>query len=106
MKEEKNDHIKQETDPEKAINAKYPKVRKSQTSEVPSQVATKNDNTPVEVTDWDIWTVHSYQHPKFLTVRAKEKGTTSLKIKNPSKVLICKPGTYSPETHGRLFDTM
>ena len=60
----------------------------------------------MEVTDWDIWTVNSYQYLECLTARAGEKGTTGFKVRNPSKVLICNPGTYSPETHGRLFNAM
>ena len=111
LKEENSDDerklSKQERDPEKATSTKRPKVVTTQASDVPSKVATKNDDAPVEVTDWDIWTVDSYQHPEFLTTRAGAKGTTGFKIKNPARVLICKPGgTYLPDTHGRLFDAM
>ena len=45
-----NGHIKQEQDPEKTINTKRPKATELQTSEVWSQMATKNDDAPVEVT--------------------------------------------------------
>ena len=48
----------------------------------------------------------SYQHPKFITVRAGATGNTGFKIKNPTKVLVCHPGSYSPDTHGRLFDAL
>ena len=86
--------------------SKRPRVIPEQASEVPSQVATKNDDAPVQVTDWDVWTVNNYQHPETLTVRAGKKGATGFQIKNPAKVLVCKPGTYSPATHGRLFDAL
>ena len=77
-----------------------------QASEVLSQVVTKNDDAPVQVTDWDVWKVDIYQHPDTLTVRAGEKGRTGFQLENSSKVLVCKPGTYSPDTHGRLFDAL
>ena len=48
---------KQEQDPEKAMSIKRPKVVTTQASDVPFQVSTKNDDAPVEVTNWDIWTV-------------------------------------------------
>ena len=73
-----------------------------QASEVLSQVVTKNDDAPVQVTDWDVWKVDIYQHPDTLTVRAGEKGRTGFQLENPSKVFVCKPGTYSPDTHGAL----
>ena len=87
-------------------DVKLSKCDTNLTSDAPSQVATKNDNALVAVTDWDVWTVNNYQHPEFLTVRASSAGNTGFKIKNPAKVLVCNPGSYCPDTHGRLFDAL
>ena len=51
-----------------------------------SQVATKSDDTPVEVRDWDVWLVNNYQHPEHIMVNLGG---------NPTKILVCKPGSYS-----------
>ena len=74
------------------------------TSEQRSQVATKNDNVPVEVRDWDVWLVSNYHHPEYLTVKADGNQQTAFQIKNSTKILVCKPGSYAEETHGWLFD--
>ena len=73
-------------------------------SEKRSQVATKSDDAPVEVRDWDVWLVNNYQHPEHITVKSGANRQTAFQIKNPAKILVCKPGSYSEETHGRLFD--
>ena len=87
-------------------DTKRSKVNPNLASEPQSQVATKNDDAPVVVTDWDVWTVDNYQHPDFITVRASDTGSTGFKIRNPAKVLVCHPGSYSQDTHGRLFDAL
>ena len=69
-----------------------------------SQVATKNDDAPVEVRDWDVWLVNNYQHPEHITVNAGDNRRTAFQIKNPAKILVCITGSYSEERHGRLFD--
>ena len=35
-----------------------------ETSALKNQVATKNNNVPVEVTNWDIWTVNNFVPPE------------------------------------------
>lgn len=87
-------------------DVKLSKCDTNLTSDAPSQVATKNDNALVAVTDWDVWTVNNYQHPEFITVRTSSAGSTGFKIKNPAKVLVCNLGSYSPDTHGCLFDAL
>ena len=69
-----------------------------------SQVATKSDDAPVEVSDWDVWLVNNYQHPEHITVNSGGNRQTAFRIKNPAKILVCKPGSYSEENHGRLFN--
>ena len=75
-----------------------------QASEQRSQVATKNDDAPVDVRNWDVWLVNNYHHPEYLTVKSTGNRQTAFQIKNPAKILVCKPGSYSEKNHGRLFD--
>ena len=83
---------------------KRPRPNVEHASEQKSQVATKNDDAPVNVRDWDVWLVNNYNHPEFLTVKSFCNRQTAFQIKNPAKILVCKPGSYSEEKHGRLFD--
>ena len=73
-------------------------------SEQCSQVATKNDNAPVEIRDYDVWLVNNYHHPEYLIVKADGNRQTAFQIKNPAKIFVCKPGSYAEETCGQLFD--
>ena len=71
-----------------------------------SQVASKNDDAPVDVADWDIWTVNNFTPPEVAYSKARESGKVMFKEAVRSRILVCKPGTYHPEKHGRLFDSL
>ena len=71
-----------------------------------SQVATKNDDAPVEVTDWDIWTVNNFEPPEALFTKSSSDRRVLFKEDSKGTVLVCKPGTYDPSKHGRLFDAL
>lgn len=43
---------------------------------------------------------------QLLTVRAGTTGSTGFKVKNPVKVLVCKPRSYSLDANGQLFDAL
>ena len=85
--------------PDDVVGIKKTKTHNEKASEV-SQVATKNDDAPVNVEDWDIWSVNSYQHPSNVT------GPDGNLRVNPARVMVCIPGTYSQEKHGQLFDAL
>ena len=57
----------------------------------PSQVATKRDDAPVDVENWDRWSVDNFFPPE------SDKGKTPL---------VCKAGSYSSQAHGRLFNAL
>ena len=78
----------------------------SQTGGPKSQVATKSDDAPVEVTDWDIWTVDNFEPPEVSYSKSSLKSKVLFKEVTKAKILICKPGSYDPEKHGRLFDAL
>lgn len=71
-----------------------------------SQVATKNDDAPVDVTDWDIWTVNNFQPPSAVYSKGKPSARVMFKESTPAKGLVCVAGSYNPTTHGRLFDAL
>ena len=78
---------------------KKTKIHVEKASEA-SQVATKNDDAPVNVADWDIWSVNSYQHSANVTA-----SDGSLR-ENPVKAMVCIPGSYTEDKHGRLFNAL
>ena len=55
-----------------------------------SQIATKSDDAPVDVEEWDKWSVYHYQPPQA----------------NAGKPLVCVQGLYCLDKHGRLFDAL
>ena len=95
---------KRATNATPSIDSKRAKPDLENTSDKRFQVATKNDDAPVEVRDWDVWLVNNYQHPEHITVNSGGNWRTAFQIKNPAKILVCKPGSYSEEKHGHLFD--
>ena len=100
---------RREVKEEEQVSAKQSCKRETGTKAVTkgsSQVATKSDDAPVNVTDWDIWTVNNFEQPT--TVYSKGSNATKVMFKesSPSTALVCVPGTYNPETHGRLFDAL
>ena len=84
---------------EDRIRVKKPKTDGEKASEV-SQVSTKNDDAPVNIDDWDIWSVNNYQHPENIT------GPDGRVRDSPTRAMVCIPGSYSVERHGRLFDAL
>ena len=72
-------------DPTSSSTSVSPAVTSTQASDQRSQVATKNDDAPVETTDWDVWTVDNYELPQ---------------------AMVCVRGTFCHEKHGRLFDAL
>ena len=71
-----------------------------------SEVATKSDDAPVDVTDWDIWTVNNYTPPEATYSKSSGKSKVLFKESPKGSVLVCKPGSYVPDKHGRLFDAL
>ena len=57
----------------------------------PSQIAAKRDDAPVDVENWDRWSVDNFRPPE------SDKGRAPL---------VCKAGSYSRDHHGRLFDAL
>ena len=60
-----------------------------------SQVATKSDDAPADVSDWDIWTVNNYEPPVAVYSKGKANARVMFKEHNPATALICIPGTYN-----------
>ena len=71
-----------------------------------SQVATKNDDAPVDVSDWDIWTVNKFEPLAVVYSKGKVNARVMFKENNPATALVCVSRTYNPEMHGCLFDAL
>ena len=71
-----------------------------------NQIASKNDDAPVDTADWDIWTVNNFTPPEVAYSRGKSTSKVMFKEAIRSQVLVCKPGKYHPDKHGRLFDSL
>ena len=90
------------------LPCKLPRKLESQSEEdhIKNQIASKNDDAPADTADWDICTVNNFTPPEV----AYSKGESSSKVMFQedvrSRILVCKPGTYHPDKHGRLFDSL
>ena len=69
-----------------------------------NQAISKNDDASVDTTDWDIWTVNNFTPPEVSYSKGKSSSKVMFKEAVRSRVLVCQPGTYHPDKHGRLFD--
>ena len=74
--------------------------------DVNNQIASKNDDAPVDRADWDIWTVNNFTPPEVRYSKGESSSRVMFKEATGCKVLICKLGTYHQDTHGRLFDAL